>query len=129
MSPPSPTVPTTSLCLLSSNIYRVETEHLGNADAYRVTREVVLPYRRDEDDDLDEYAKGKPTSGGLSTLRPAVTETWRRIRVRLVGHTTTGRVPGTLNVGPMGHAPQREYEARRIGDWATRNSDDSSTAV
>jgi len=30
------------------NIYRLENEHLGNMDQYRVTREVPLPYRFDE---------------------------------------------------------------------------------
>ncbi|WWC64582.1 uncharacterized protein I303_107193 [Kwoniella dejecticola CBS 10117] len=38
------------------NFFRVETEHLGNADAYRVTREIPLPYRRinnDSDEDGD----------------------------------------------------------------------------
>ena len=38
---------------------RLENEHLGNMDQYRVTREVPLPYRFDEtaheeDDDADE---------------------------------------------------------------------------
>ncbi|EAU89280.2 EXS family protein/ERD1/XPR1/SYG1 family protein [Coprinopsis cinerea okayama7 len=43
------------------NFYRLENEHLGNMDQYRVTREVPLPYLfddphqddRDEDDDED----------------------------------------------------------------------------
>jgi len=30
------------------NIYRLESEHLGNMDQYRVTREVPLPYSFDE---------------------------------------------------------------------------------
>lgn len=41
------------------NFYRLENEHLGNMDQYRVTREVPLPYafndsRRDEGDDDDD---------------------------------------------------------------------------
>jgi len=41
------------------NFYRLENEHLGNMDQYRVTREVPLPYTVDdtgEDDDGDEDA-------------------------------------------------------------------------
>ncbi|KAJ7906260.1 EXS family protein/ERD1/XPR1/SYG1 family protein [Mycena leptocephala] len=39
------------------NFYRVENEHLGNMDQYRVTREVPLPYSLDErgDDADDDY--------------------------------------------------------------------------
>ncbi|KAF9458973.1 EXS-domain-containing protein [Collybia nuda] len=42
------------------NFYRLENEHLGNMDQYRVTREVPLPYsfddagREDDNDDGDE---------------------------------------------------------------------------
>jgi len=42
------------------NFFRVENEHLGNADQYRVTREVPLPYsfdhtpQDDSDDDEDD---------------------------------------------------------------------------
>lgn len=41
------------------NFYRLENEHLGNMDQYRVTREVPLPYafnesRRDDGDDDDD---------------------------------------------------------------------------
>ncbi|KAF8331469.1 EXS family-domain-containing protein [Cantharellus anzutake] len=37
------------------NFYRVENEHLGNMDQYRVTREVPLPYSRDDGDE-DDYS-------------------------------------------------------------------------
>ncbi|TFK72108.1 EXS-domain-containing protein, partial [Pluteus cervinus] len=38
------------------NFYRLENEHLGNVDQYRITREVPLPYSFDvsHDDDIDE---------------------------------------------------------------------------
>ncbi|KAK0237656.1 EXS-domain-containing protein [Armillaria nabsnona] len=42
------------------NFYRLENEHLGNMDQYRVTREVPLPYSLDDmgrdidDDDVDD---------------------------------------------------------------------------
>ncbi|KAL1744890.1 EXS family protein/ERD1/XPR1/SYG1 family protein [Schizophyllum fasciatum] len=40
------------------NFYRLENEHLGNMDQYRVTREVPLPYSLDDlDIDLDEEAE------------------------------------------------------------------------
>ncbi|KAJ7033656.1 hypothetical protein C8F04DRAFT_1103695 [Mycena alexandri] len=44
------------------NFYRVENEHLGNVDQYRVTREVPLPYSLDErrGDDADDDDEGSP---------------------------------------------------------------------
>ncbi|KAF8652380.1 hypothetical protein AX16_004408 [Volvariella volvacea WC 439] len=38
------------------NFYRLENEHLGNVDQYRITREVPLPYTFDSthDDDADD---------------------------------------------------------------------------
>lgn len=48
----------------------METEHLGNADAYRVTREIPLPYRRIEhDSDSDEplqRTKSSTSTRGIS---------------------------------------------------------------
>ncbi|KAG9009095.1 hypothetical protein FRB94_012491 [Tulasnella sp. JGI-2019a] len=44
------------------NFFRVENEHLGNADQYRVTREVPLPYSFDhapQDDSDDDENDGK----------------------------------------------------------------------
>ncbi|PPR01240.1 hypothetical protein CVT24_006004 [Panaeolus cyanescens] len=50
------------------NFYRLENEHIGNMDQYRVTREVPLPYvfddhsshqGRDDDDDEDGYKMKK----------------------------------------------------------------------
>ncbi|KAJ7276061.1 EXS-domain-containing protein [Mycena haematopus] len=44
------------------NFYRVENEHLGNVDQYRVTREVPLPYSLDEPRvyDADDDEDGSP---------------------------------------------------------------------
>jgi hypothetical protein len=47
------------LLLTDCSVDRVENEHLGNMDQYRVTREVPLPYTfddsvRDDDGDDDE---------------------------------------------------------------------------
>lgn len=46
---------------------RVENEHIGNADQYRVTREMPLPYsfdnaepRDDSDDDENDHKEGHP---------------------------------------------------------------------
>ncbi|KJA15597.1 hypothetical protein HYPSUDRAFT_148909, partial [Hypholoma sublateritium FD-334 SS-4] len=36
------------------NFYRLENEHLGNVDQYRVTREVPLPYAIDENREYDQ---------------------------------------------------------------------------
>ncbi|KAK1922100.1 EXS-domain-containing protein [Papiliotrema laurentii] len=93
------------------NFFRVETEHLGNADAYRVTREIPLPYRRiehdsDEDDKQPELFRSKTNP---------ITVHLDRLRRELVGEEQ-GRGPDAENLGPRGHARQREYEARRPGD-------------
>jgi len=51
------------------NFYRLENEHLGNMDQYRVTREVPLPYAfdgghsGDQDDDADVSGTQTPTRG------------------------------------------------------------------
>lgn len=51
---------------------RLENEHLGNVDQYRITREVPLPYSFDEagqDDDHDESdAQAGVTSGRMAWL-------------------------------------------------------------
>ncbi|KAJ7108542.1 EXS-domain-containing protein [Mycena epipterygia] len=45
------------------NFYRVENEHLGNVDQYRVTREVPLPYSLDDPrgEDVDDDEDGSPS--------------------------------------------------------------------
>ncbi|WVQ84502.1 hypothetical protein IAT38_006654 [Cryptococcus sp. DSM 104549] len=102
------------------NFFRVETEHLGNADAYRVTREVPLPYRRVEHDSDSENepsirnekgsksgsVKGRGLSVNLDRLRRGARDQ----------RDDGGRGPDALNVGARGHEGQREYEARRPGD-------------
>ncbi|OCF44626.1 hypothetical protein I317_01513 [Kwoniella heveanensis CBS 569] len=133
------------------NFFRVETEHLGNADAYRVTREIPLPYRRlDHDSDDDDEDGPSSSSGGLAEKskggsrgggsRKSFSVQLDRIRHRLrerrstsgngggggsgtiLGHEdgesglSGGRGPDAIDAGPRGHAPQREYEARRPGD-------------
>lgn len=91
---------------------RVETEHLGNADAYRVTREIPLPYRRIEhDSDEDDKAPQR-----VKSRQNPITVQLDRLRRELVGGDDNGRGPDEPNVGPRGHARQREYEARRPGD-------------
>ena len=55
-------------------IDRLENEHLGNMDQYRITREVPLPYhfeeeaRDDDDDDVDE--ENTPTRSKWLRRRP-----------------------------------------------------------
>ncbi|TCD67423.1 hypothetical protein EIP91_012395 [Steccherinum ochraceum] len=63
------------------NFFRLENEHLGNVDQYRVTREVPLPYATydggdDSDDDEDRRSRKSTSSGRsvTSNLR------WRRGR-------------------------------------------------
>lgn len=68
------------LKILADVTVRVETEHLGNADAYRVTREIPLPYRRvGNESSEDEHVSlvraqsrrtaGKQFSGQFDRLR------------------------------------------------------------
>jgi len=55
------------------NIYRLENEHLGNMDQYRITREVPLPYSFDElnretdvgeeDDNIEKQHSSKSKQG------------------------------------------------------------------
>lgn len=99
---------------------RVETEHLGNADAYRVTREIPLPYRdtkrSDSDDDLGPSKSREPKKA-----TPLVAKL-KRFREAVVGRDGHGRGLDALNVGARGHAAQREYEARRPGDMVRSSS-------
>ena len=64
---------TSSLCsLFISRVYsllgivRLENEHLGNVDQYRVTREVPLPYPREsmarDDDEVEDNIRAKVQS-------------------------------------------------------------------
>ncbi|KAJ8503472.1 hypothetical protein ONZ45_g10826 [Pleurotus djamor] len=52
------------------NFYRLENEHLGNVDQYRITREVPLPYSFDEshDDDVDEEDGVVPSGNKFTWL-------------------------------------------------------------
>lgn len=93
-------------------IVRLETEHQGNADSYRVTRDIPLPYRRIDPDTDDDDLTSKPKD--RSNLD--------KLRAKILGRTTHGRGVDALNVGPRGHAKQREYEASRPGDYPTRGT-------
>lgn len=101
---------------------RVETEHLGNADAYRVTREIPLPYRfTKRSDSDDDFAAAKSPSKSTPLMAKL-----KSIRATIVGESAAGRGPDALNVGARGHAAQREYEARRPGDVVRSSSMRSS---
>ncbi|KAL7418429.1 Xenotropic and polytropic retrovirus receptor 1 [Cryptotrichosporon argae] len=123
------------------NFFRVETEHLGNADAYRVTREIPLPYRRREfdasgSDDSDDALVRTRTRRSSRSARTNQSSRSHALSVRLdrirskvlgdaadVGGGSAGRGPDELNVGPRGHAAQREYEASRPGDLGSPGTD------
>lgn len=65
--------------LKKSLIDRLENEHLGNVDQYRVTREVPLPYSFDDaanDSDVDDDDK-KSISSWRSRRRAAKAQTLR----------------------------------------------------
>lgn len=71
---------------------RLENEHLGNIDQYRVTREVPLPYTYDNhshESDGDEDDEGSQRSGGGS---------WKMSRRRA---SASGHVDAT--VAEAGH--------------------------
>lgn len=120
---------------------RVETEHLGNADAYRVTREIPLPYQvlhevTDSEDELKRTKTHETVAGKLRSQKSLPSKLvhklnlvhkfnkWRR---KVIGNPT-GRGPDALNVGARGHAAQREYESHRPGDddESPRESTDSA---
>jgi len=89
---------------------RVETEHLGNADAYRVTREIPLPYRRIEhDSDSDEpihRTKSKTSqTQGISLHLSKI-----RRRLEDPGDGKPDEVASPKNY------KQRQYEAWKPGD-------------
>jgi hypothetical protein len=50
------------------NFFRLENEHLGNADQYRVTREVPLPYSFDDAHDSDNGDEGGDAEGSSSKI-------------------------------------------------------------
>lgn len=112
------------------NFFRVETEHLGNADAYRVTREIPLPYAVREQDSEDELSriKTRDSGKGTRTLPFALVHKLQKFKSRVVGRSG-GRGPDALNVGPRGHAAQREYESSRPGDSGALPRDSSDSAV
>jgi hypothetical protein len=62
------------------NFYRLENEHLGNLDQYRVTREVPLPYSFDDmvDDEGGDDDEKKDTSNRKSWQRRYSTH-WKTI--------------------------------------------------
>jgi hypothetical protein len=93
---------------------RVETEHLGNADAYRVTREIPLPYRRIEhDSDSDEPLRRTKSSSQTHGITLHLAKLRRRLE-----DPAAGRGPDEANIGARGGYRQREYEAWRPGDKA-----------
>ena len=54
------------VCILRPSLVRLENEHIGNIDQYRITREVPLPYQdrykiEDEGDDEGEDDGERPT--------------------------------------------------------------------
>lgn len=52
----------------NSSTVRLENEHIGNTDQYRVTREVPLPYTREQDGDSDDEASVKSLASSLPSL-------------------------------------------------------------
>ncbi|WWC91724.1 uncharacterized protein L201_006671 [Kwoniella dendrophila CBS 6074] len=138
------------------NFFRVETEHLGNADAYRVTREIPLPYRRINNDsdeepeqevsDLHQTSSGIYDKEKLKKRNPLSVQLDKLRRRHNIQHNNSnssisnannaddnnaevGRGPDALNVGPRGHRKERDYEARRPGDLSGAVSPRGNDAV
>ncbi|WVQ74177.1 hypothetical protein IAR50_003771 [Cryptococcus sp. DSM 104548] len=97
------------------NFFRVETEHLGNADAYRVTREIPLPYRRIQNDSDEDDSDSPKLERTRSRVGGVVNVNLDRLRRGIRGGQE-GRGPDALDVGARGHEEQREYESSRPGD-------------
>jgi hypothetical protein len=88
----------------------VETEHLGNADAYRVTREIPLPYRRIEhDSDSDEPLQRTKSSTQTQGISLHLAKLRRRLE-------DPGDVKPEEMPSPRTGYRQRQYEAWRPKD-------------
>lgn len=137
--------------VISDIIVRVETEHLGNADAYRVTREIPLPYRNLDLESEDE-AEGK----SLKQRNP-VKSRWKAILHRLKdggpaggashGHNASSEETGSAGRGQeesetehgttqpaaqgqaIARARTREYEARQPGEGPVKSGQGSMDAI
>ncbi|THH32928.1 hypothetical protein EUX98_g1237 [Antrodiella citrinella] len=60
------------------NFFRLENEHLGNVDQYRVTREVPLPYTLyDDGDDTDDEDNHSSKGSSKSGSRKSLSVRWR----------------------------------------------------
>ncbi|KAH8084370.1 EXS family protein/ERD1/XPR1/SYG1 family protein [Cristinia sonorae] len=69
------------------NFFRLENEHLGNVDQYRVTREVPLPYAidaGDDSDDEDDRRSRRSRSKSVGSSKASSTLRWRRGRANTV---------------------------------------------
>ena len=64
---------------------RLENEHLGNMDQYRVTREVPLPYHLDThsngDEDEEEHEEETPASANSPS--PSRSQSWLKRRMTM----------------------------------------------
>ena len=90
----------------------METEHLGNADAYRVTREVPLPYRRVEhDSDSDEPLQRTKSS----TQTGSVSLHLAKLRQRFEASGDAKPEEAAAPQSKSGYR-QRQYEAWRPKD-------------
>ena len=110
-------------------LVRVETEHLGNADAYRVTREIPLPYRRvGNESSEDEHVslvraqsrrtvKGKSLSGQFERMRSNLalkrSRAGKPARQDTILDPPASRSPEEPRDGMRGSARPRDYEAWR----------------
>lgn len=102
---------------LTHRAVRVETEHLGNADAYRVTREIPLPYRRIEhDSDSDEPLQRTRSSSQTQGFSVHLAKLRRRI-VDEGDAVAPTEGQGTVKSGYR----QRPYEAWKPGEQQARN--------
>jgi len=91
---------------------RVETEHLGNADAYRVTREIPLPYRRIEhDSDSDEPLQRTKSSTKSQGISLHLSKLRRRLE-----DPGNGKPEEVASPKPGSGYRQRQYEAWRPKD-------------
>ena len=69
------------------HLVRLENEHIGNTDQYRVTREVPLPYQFDEDDEVDGGARSPNDEDG-----PTRVTSRRSVRMPILGDDGKGSI-------------------------------------
>lgn len=100
------------------NIYRVESEHTGNVDGYRVTRDVPLPYLTPRDASKQEALEGDGPDypNGPTTLRKRIFGFLHRMHREV---TDELRPLGSIRLPSFGRAYGEEDDGQTIASGKT----------